>query len=302
MFLTILPISLTKLVAQEYDKYGNINIKGLSEEDMIRLFGDQLNRKFYKVNGEKRVIKESIINGNNITTILYNYGSICKPNTLGNIADLVWDGLGYGFEFGPLAAAEVIGDSNQVLHITSDSFVMINQGDYNADGTIKWGWLPKVGYVDTTQNEIARLAIGDKNGDGKPDSWPERWYSPEVGKYLWPAFLGDQSTAPDEEVYYVVDDYTNAEFPYTPSPSNPDMKGLGLDMEVRVIQFSNPLADDIMFLVYQITNASEKKIGRGYFGMHGDPHVGGPSDYGDDRADFIDPFGRSVQLGLSEVP
>lgn len=302
MFLIILPTFLTNLFAQEYDEYGNINIKGLSEEDMVRIFGDQFNRKFFKVNGDKKAIKESIINGNNITTVLFNYGSICKPNYLGNIADLVWDGLGYGFEFGPLAAAEVIGDSNQVLHITSDSFVLTGQGDYNTDGTIKWGWLPKDGYADSTQNEIARLAIGDKNGDGKPDSWPERWYNPDVGKYLWPAFLGDQATAPDEEVYYVVDDYTNAEFPYTPSLSNPDMKGLGLDMEVRVIQFSNPLADDIMFLVYQITNASEKKIGRGYFGMHGDPHVGGSADYGDDRADFIDPFGKSVQLNLQEIP
>ncbi len=298
--LILIPLFLVNISAQEYDEYGNINIKGLSQQDMERLFGDQYSRKFFKVNGETRQIKESIINGNSITTILYNYGSICKPNTLGNIADLVWQGLGYGFEFGPLAAAEVVGDSNQVLQITSDSFVLTNQGDYNTDGTLKWGWLPKAGYVDTTQNEIARLAIADTDGDGKPDSWPERWYNPEIGQYLWPAFLGDEATAPDEEVYYVVDDYTNAEFPYSPSYSDPNMKGLGLDMEVRVIQFSNPLADDIMFLVYQITNSSDKDLEKVYFGMHGDPHVGGPTDYGDDRADFIDPFGKSTKL--SGVP
>ncbi len=67
-------------------------------------------------------------------------------------------------------------------------------------------------------------------------------------------------------------------------------------MEVRVLQFNNSLAEDIMFLVYQITNASEKKINGSYFGMHGDPHVGGASDYSDDRADFIDPFGESIKL------
>ena len=302
LFLLVIPIFLTNINAQDYDEYGNGNIKGLSEEDMVRIFGDKYSPKFFKVNGEKKSIKESIINGNNITTILYNYGSICKPNTLGNIADLVWEGLGYGFEFGPLAAAEVMGDSGKVLQISSDSFVLTTQGDYNTDGTLKWGWLPKSGYVDNTegQNEIARLGIGDEDGDGKPDSWPEKWYNPDLGKYLWPAFLGDAASAPDEEVFYVVDDYTNAEFAYTPSPSNPDMKGLGLDMEVRVLQFSNPLADDIMFLVYQITNASEKNIDRAYFGMHGDPHVGGPSDYGDDAADFIDPFGNSVRL--SNIP
>ncbi len=288
--------------AQKLDANGFPIYKEMTEADAQRILGDMYSPKFFKTNGEKRYIKESIINGNKITTILYNYASICKPNTLGNIADLVWNGLGYGFEFGPLAAAPVVSNSGANINIVSDSFVRSGQGDYNSDGTLKWGWLPKAGYVDTTegQNEIARLGIADSDGDGKPDSWPDRWYSPEIGKYVWPAFLGDQASAPDEEVYFVVDDFTNAEFPYTPSPSDSTIRGLGLDMEVRVLQFNNSLAEDIMFLVYQITNASEKKISGAYFGMHGDPHVGGPSDYGDDRADFIDPFGESINL--SNVP
>ena len=37
-----------------------------------------------------------------------------------------------------------------------------------------------------------------KNGDGKPDSWPQEFYNPGLGSYVWPAFLGDQATAPYE--------------------------------------------------------------------------------------------------------
>ena len=168
-------LSSSLILGQRYDENGYPIYKELSEEDAMRLFGDMYAPKFFKTYGDSRSIKESIINGNSITTILFNYGSICAPNRLGNIADLVWGGLGYGYEFGPLAAAEVMGDSGSVLQIVSDSFVLTGQGDYNADGTIKWGWLPKAGYVDTTegQNEIARLGIGDSNGDGKPDSWPD---------------------------------------------------------------------------------------------------------------------------------
>ncbi len=295
VLFSILILATNMLFAQEVDKYGNPMLKQLSDQDAMRIFGKNYAPKLFKTLGDPRIIKESIINGNKITTIVFNYGSICAPNRLSGIADLVWQGLGYGFEFGPLAAAEVVGDSGEVEHIVDDSFVRTFQGDYSPDGTLKWGWLPKDGFVDTTQNEIARLSIGDKDGDGKPDSWPESWYSPGAGKYLWPAFLGDQATAPDEEVFFVVDDYTNAEFPYTPSPSDPSMKGLGLDMEVREIQFNNPLAEDILFLVYQITNSSEKKIEKSFFGMHGDPHVGGSSDFGDDLSGFIDPFGFSLQ-------
>lgn len=270
------------------------NLKEMSYEDMVRVFGEQYTlSKTRGLNNSK--IRESIISGNKITTVLFDYASICKPNYLGQQADLVWNGLGYGFEFGPLAAGEVTADDGSILHIVSDSFINLNQGDFSPDGTIKWGWWPKPGFVDTTQDEIARLGIRDENGDGKPDSWPESWYSQGAGKYIWPAFLGDEATAPDEEVYYVVDDFQNAEYPeYSPFLNDTTKKGLGLDMEVRVLQFNNGLAEDIMFLVYKVTNASDKELSKLYFGMHGDPHVGGSSDYSDDRADFIGNDGNTV--------
>lgn len=282
-----------------YDKDGNVDIKKLSEEDMVRIFGDSFTPKVFKTLGSSRYIKQSIINGNKITTVLYNYGSICKPNTLGGTADLVWNGLGYGFEFGPLAAGQVTNDQGTVLQIVDDSFVLTTQGDYSANSTEKWGWLPKTGYVDSTQDAIATLNAEDTDGDGKPDSWPNLWYSAGAGKYIWPAFLGDQATAPDEEVFFVVDDYTNREFPYYPFLNDSTKRGLGLDMQVRVIQFNNALAEDILFLVYSITNASDKTIPEAYFGMHGDPHVGGSADYGDDRAGFVDASGFSLQSSVS---
>ena len=50
------------------------------------------------------------------------------------------DSLGYIFEFGPLAAGEVVNDNGDTLHITDDSFILSTQGNYNPDGMIKWGW------------------------------------------------------------------------------------------------------------------------------------------------------------------
>ncbi len=300
LFLALMLFVVSKAFAQRVDENGYPIYKEMSVEDAKRILGDMYSPKMFKVNGETKYIKESIINGNKITTILYNYASICKPNTLPNTGDLVWNGLGYGFEFGPLAAAHVVGDDGDSIKMNSDSFVLTGQGDYNSDGTQKWGWLPKSGYVDPDQKEIARLGIADEDGDGKPDSWPDRWYNSDLGKYVWPAFLGDQASAPDEEVYYVVDDFSDREWNYTPSPSDTTIGGLGLDMEVRILQFNNSLAEDIMFLVYKVTNASEKPLDNIFFGMHGDPHVGGKSDWSDDYADFIDPLGSSLRL--TDVP
>ncbi|MGE5429852.1 MAG: hypothetical protein ACM3QX_02190 [Syntrophomonadaceae bacterium] len=280
--------------AQEKDSLGNYELKKLSHDDYLRIFGPITGVRLNKVAGDRREIKDIIIKGNKITTKLYNYGSICAPGVLSNIEDLVWNGLGYGFEFGVLAGAEVTDVDGNPLHIISDSHVSASQGDYDSKKELKWGWLPKNGYSDPNQKHVASLNAGDLNGDGKPDSWPETWYSAGAGKYLWPAFLGDMATAPDEEVYYVMDDYTNYEFQgkYAPFPSDPTKGGLGLDASVRILQFNNPMAEDIIFSVYQITNASEKDLDNIYFGMYGDPHVGGSSDYADDMSYFIPPTGQ----------
>ncbi|MBU2491271.1 MAG: hypothetical protein KJ571_01500 [Bacteroidetes bacterium] len=279
--------------AQVKDTIDDYYYKNLSPEQSLKVFGPIKGSKLNKVAGDRREIKDITIKGNKITTIMYNYGSVCAPSVLANVEDLVWDGLGYGFEFGLIAGAEVIDVNGDTLHIISDSHVRSTEGDYSPDASLKYGWLPRAGYSDNTQDNLASLNAEDKNGDGKPDSWPEQWYSPGAGKYLWPAFLGDMATAPDEEVFYAIDDYTNYEFidRYQPFPSDLSKGGLGLEATVRILQFNNPLAEDIIFMVYQITNASEKDLEKVYVGMFGDPHVGGAADYNDDRAFFIPPSG-----------
>ncbi len=297
-FILFLLITLffTQLGFSQTDPRDTINIKGLSQQDMERIWGNLYkDNKITKTAGDQSAIKQVIIHGNAITTVLFNYGSICKPNYLSNQADLVWKGLGYGFEFGPLALGEVTttyADGKiDTFHVDDNSHILPSQGTYSPDGTQKWGWLPKDGYADPNQPAIATLDAPDNNGDGKPDSWPQSWYNASVGKYLWPAFLGDQATSPDEEAYYVMDDYTNQQFDYYPFINDSSKRGMGLDCEVRIFQFNNALAKDILFAVYSITNVSDKDLPKLYFAMHGDPHIGGYQDYSDDRAYFIPPKG-----------
>ena len=248
-----------------------------------------------KVSGSPGEIKSLIIRGNKITTVVYNYGSITRPNTLGNIADLVWNRLGHGFEFTPLVAGEVLDVNGDTVRILDDGMWLPTQGGYAPDGTLKWGWLPKPGYAAPDQPDIAAWSHrADVLGDltRKPHSWPDSWYNFVLGRYVWPAFLGDDATSPDEEVFFICDDYTNEKYQYYPFPDDSTKRGLGLDLECRFFQFNNPLAEDIIFLVYRVTNRSPKTINKVYFGMYGDPHVGGPSDYSDDRAFFIPPRGE----------
>ena len=249
-----------------------------------------------KTTGSMKEIRSLIIRGNKITTIVYNYGNITRPNTLGNVADLVWNRLGYGYEFDPLVAAKVKSIQGDSVWILDDGMYTPSQGAYAPDGSLKWGWLPKAGYAAPGQSDIAAWSHrSDVGGDltRKPHSWPETWYNSALGRYVWPAYLGNDASSPDEEVYFVCDDATNKKWKdrYLPFEGDTNRVGLGLDLECRFFQFNNPLAEDIIFLVYRVTNKSPKTLGRVYFGMFGDPHVGGPNDYGDDYAYFIPPKG-----------
>src|SRR5207249_11153440 len=126
LFITVIIVSGIG-AAQDRDfqnfDWSRWNSKTASPEMKRRVneYLEQLNGRIPNhLAGSAAEIKSLIINGNKITTIVYNYGSITRPNTLGNIADLVWNRLGYGYEFAPLVAAQVVNDHGDTLRIVDD--------------------------------------------------------------------------------------------------------------------------------------------------------------------------------------
>ncbi|MFV1980253.1 MAG: hypothetical protein ACC655_03800, partial [Rhodothermia bacterium] len=262
--------------------------------------------------------RDAILNGNKITTQITNFGSISSPGN--RITDIVWNGLGYGYEFGPFVAAEIIdenredpqsvpqidadgnivvdadGDTVYVMHIVSDGLVS-NGGERSPDNSEWWGWQPipcaqPVGnfeglqVVDPFSDKIPTSDDRDADFDGKPDSWPKSWFNETLGEYVWPGALRQGASNADKEAMYFINDYNNKEFAYKPFFDDPVSKGLGLEIETRLYQWVNPLAEDAIFLIYKVTNKSDKDLENIIFGMWGDPHIGGPSNFQDDLAFF----------------
>ncbi|MDP1675727.1 MAG: hypothetical protein Q8L88_02585 [Bacteroidota bacterium] len=318
--LSFLIVSVTIVFAQnEKIDFRTVDVKYLNQEQK-REFARWRDEQFrlMKTSGLQSEVKSLVISGNKIKSIIYNTGAISNPGVTGNVLDLVWGGLGYGYEFGPLIGAIVPVVSNNpfdsakfVIDGFGGSSKSTADGDFAPDGITKWGWLPTYGYSAPNQNDIASWGARTSDLRIRPKSWPENWYNSILGEYIYPSFLGGNSTVPDEEVYYVVDDSTDAEFQYFPIAGDPTHRGLGINLEVRTMQFSNPLAEDIIFLVYTAENdVRSKTLPKVYFGMFGDPHIGGPSDYADDASEFIPsrPIGvsmfdnRLTQLGKLTTP
>ncbi|MCD4692671.1 MAG: hypothetical protein K8R79_07150, partial [Calditrichales bacterium] len=258
--------------------------------------------------------QNAIMNGNKITTEIWNYGSISSPDN--RITDIVWEGLGYGYEFAPFIAAEVPvpegshpdvkmkrdkygnvvtdanGDTIWIAHVVSDG-LKSNGGEIGRDNVTRWGWQPLVKsddgvneYLNTENKYIPTSDDRDRDGDGRPDSWPSGWYNENLRSYVWPGALGQGATNADKEAFFVFDDRENFEFEYYPYPDDSERKGLGLEVEARYYQWSNVEAEDAIFLIYKVKNKGYYDFENVIFGMWGDPHIGGPKDYKDDWANF----------------
>ena len=257
--------------------------------------------------------QRNVMNGNKITSEIWNYGSISSPGN--RVTDIVWEGLGYGYEFAPFIYAEVPvparshrdahikldangnpvvtaeGDTVWVARVISDG--QISYPEVSPDGREFWAWEPlatndegSVPYADLNSARIPMTNDIDRDGDGKPDSWPAGWYNPNLKQYVWPGALKQGATNADLEAFFVMDDRNNREFEYYPFVNDSTRRGLGLEVECRYYQWSNPLAEDLIFLIYKITNKSDKDLQDVVFGMWGDPHIGGPNNFNDDLAFF----------------
>jgi len=283
-----------------------INLNELNRQNgVIHAEKEKLKERLKKITGMKDR-KHFFMNGNKISTEIYNYGGIAPGyGLLRNVNNVVWRGVSYVFQFCPFVAASVPSgiNPNQRLHIVSDGlWDYPSLREVNPTGDTLWCWQPLPGYADPNQDLMASNPADDKDGDGKPDSWPREWYNPVLGKYVWPGYLAQDATNADLEVFWAMDDRDNSEFPYWPFVNDSTRRGLGVQVDGRALQWSNALAENTIFFVYTIANVSDKDLDSVYFGMYGDPDVGGglPADPGDEVRDdlgyFVAPHNYSVPV------
>lgn len=241
--------------------------------------------------------KSFVMNGNNVTVELMNYGGIAAGLPAANIRELnnlVWRKLPYIFQFCPIVGASVPNakDGSRLHIITDGLFDYDGYRDESPTG-YRYVWRPLAGYDDPAQSSIASNPAFDSDHDGKPDSWPREWYNATLGEYVWPGYLTQGVNNADLECLWAMDDHGNKEFPYYPYLSDTTLRGAGIQINARAFQWSNSLAANTLFMVYTITNKSDKDLDSVLFGIYGDPDIGG-KDNKDDNGFFIPPYGASV--------
>ena len=235
--------------------------------------------------GSEAMIARGILDGNLIETNFRNHGELSR-----------WDDLPWGIwprgiggrhidGVGVMAAGRVRAEREKWAFYGGAADTLVNPVilTYREAGKRLgpfgelWGWLPLNGFHNTRRiNALGLLepvpALSD-DPSSWPDFWPDRLDNPDDPGWggQWNGFFGRGVFNADLESFYVMDDYSDKEYHvssvtgqpnsqygvFYPSPSDSTMGGMGLQTQVRIFQWANILAEDVMFLLYRITNTSE---------------------------------------------
>ncbi len=135
-----------------------------------------------------------------------------------------------------------------------------------------------------------------------PDAWPDKVDDVDDPgwKGSWDGYFGKRPAA-DQESYTVMDDDRYRTIPMVADSTDVTRRGMGLRVEVRGFQWSNPQAGNVIFWHYDITNESTTTWPDVIFGLYMDSGVGGSSISCDQVAESDDDnayFDRSLGLNL----
>ncbi|MBL0176476.1 MAG: hypothetical protein IPP94_14630 [Ignavibacteria bacterium] len=243
--------------------------------------------------------RSNVMAGNRVKTVFGNWGVIGQPGTGGPRGAWIYDNNGYLGDVSPFVGAEATANG-KVFHsvVTAPVDHPTKRRDEAPSGKA-WTFEPVAGYLNTTQQGVALYT----NAKTWPPFWPDKLQdATDPGwRNSWNGYFGKTSSA-DEETFYVMDDNNDERFnaannnglgvAFKPDSRNPARNGLGLEMQVRAMQWAQFLAQDNVFWLYEIKNTGTTDYTRTVFGMLVGTYVGvsgndnTPQEYDDDFSLF----------------
>jgi hypothetical protein len=230
----------------------------------------------------------NIHSGNRVQTWFMNNGLI------GNVGEIScsWPagtGNEYMGDFTPLLGLEFIHPSGDTLHSVATCDGPRGSSDGPPGGGMFWGLEPVPGYFATPPPEPERVVAMSTQPDTWPSEWAGLWRGPESPGVPWGS----------EESYFMMDDHADGEwFARTdslgnvhhlyPFPWDSTRRGLGIQVETRMIQFTDSIYQDALILMYIVHNDGAIVFPRASFGFVLGTMMGGRQDSRDDLSDYYE--------------
>lgn len=236
--------------------------------------------------------KVNVHSGNQVRTTFFNYGLVGRINAAQDYGG-EWpinSGHFYVGDISVMVGAEIeLPDGRIITPVTvSDGPRGSNEED-PTDPTIKWTWEPLAGFDNPDTNTVAM----SQQPNSWPASWPDRLGDANDPGWpgQWNGFFGKDQFNADQESYWVMDDSQDKEWiqpPYNffPDANDTTRGGLALLSNVRGLQWSQTLAQNTIFWLYDVTNIGTTDYDKAVFGMIVGTTIGGDGDTDDDNSRF----------------
>ncbi len=224
--------------------------------------------------------RSAVHNANRVKTVFGNWGVIGQPVDTRPRGAWIYSTNGYVGDVSLLVGAEVKKDGFSFHSVVTSPVsrpASVFDTDDKSGGGKPWTFMPVNGYFNPAKQSIAMsddkstwpLSWPDKQGDAFDPGWQGSWNG----------YFGKRASA-NQESFVVMDDNNDVRFNFAsnnnvggvgyafkPDSTNLSRSGLGLDVKVRGLQWSQFLAQDNIFWLYEITNTSTTNYDRATFGM-----------------------------------
>lgn len=236
-----------------------------------------------KNKGDNNQTKKGFMDGNLVATVYYNFGEIAdwlnEPSRSG-----VWPkGTNHTYVDGVaiIVQAEAKDPSGKLIHPLETNYYEFTR--YDPATGITYGWWPLPGYARPYNSSPAR----SDDPLTWPDTWPDR---PSDWNGSWNGFFGKGVQNADVETYFVFDDHLDREYwlnnNFKPDRDDPLRGGLGMQVKARGFQWSQVLAEDVIFWYYEITNMSTTDYPKTLFAQYIDWGIGGHDNSSNNAGDY----------------
>ncbi|MGA9117887.1 MAG: hypothetical protein WB699_00850, partial [Bacteroidota bacterium] len=216
--------------------------------------------------------KKGFMDGNLVGTVYYNFGEVAdwqnEPTRSG-----VWPkGTNHTYVDGVavIVQAETHDPTGNVIHPLETNYYEYTRSDI-ATG-VTYGWWPLPNYAARYQSSPAQ----SNNSGTWPSVWPDR--GSDWDGY-WNGYFGKGVFNADLESYFVFDDNEDREYilknHFYPDADDTTRGGLGMQVHARGFQWSQVLAEDVIFWLYEITNMGTTDYARTLFAEYVDWGIGG---------------------------
>lgn len=255
--------------------------------------------------------KVGVHRGNQVRTVFTNYGVIAQPGNEGPRGAWRYDANGYVGDVSPLVGLRLpirdwrpdsLNRPDTIYSVIITPVDRPGGGEGGVGGSYTFEPIP--GFANPFTKEVGKgVAMSHQ-----PETWPPFWpdypdwtYSGDPiiidGKDVtpqvdWNGFFGRGQLNADQESYFWMDDNRDQEayilYGFLPDSLDASRRGQAIQVSVRGLQWSNFLAQDVIFWLYNIKNDGTENYDQAVFGVLVGTYVGVETPEWNDDVSFFD--------------